>query len=114
MFEQLTTKFEDLFYRINVFPITIPPLRERKEDLPHLVDYILERVGLKYDKHISRIHPTVLEAFMAYDWPGNIRELENVIERAIILEKSAQAVLYADSSIDITDDVVKAFDNKSD
>lgn len=75
----------DLFYRLNVFPIAVPPLRERKHDLPLLVQYLTERYASKAGKKIKNIHKKTLELFEAYDWPGNIRELQNVIERAVIL-----------------------------
>jgi DNA-binding NtrC family response regulator len=77
---------KDLYYRLNVFPIRIPPLRERLEDLPHLIEVFLNRLNGRYGKRIHDVHPSVLEAFRSYDWPGNIRELENVLERAYILE----------------------------
>ncbi len=79
----------DLYYRLNVFPLEIPPLRERVEDIPILVDNFLKRLNRLNAKNISDIHPDVLDAFEAYSWPGNIRELENLIERAYILETSS-------------------------
>lgn len=78
----------DLYYRLNVFPISIPPLRERKEDIPLLVRFFLNQLNSFHMKNIKGVDPRVLEAFERYDWPGNIRELENVMERAYILEKS--------------------------
>ncbi len=80
---------KDLYYRLNVFPIEIPPLRERKEDIPFLCDVILKKLSAFYPKNITALHPHVLTAFENYDWPGNIRELENLIERAYILETSS-------------------------
>lgn len=80
---------KDLYYRLNVFPIEIPPLRERKEDIEYFVDIFLKRLNKYYQKTIYDIHPQVIEAFLAYAWPGNIRELENLIERAYILETSS-------------------------
>lgn len=80
---------EDLFYRLNVFPLEVPPLRERKEDLFHLVESILERLNAAYSKVIEGVEPAVLQAFQTYPWPGNVRELENVLERAFILETSS-------------------------
>ncbi len=76
---------QDLFYRLNVFPIRIPPLRERKDDIPLLVEYLVERYAKRAGKKISHIKKKTLDLFQAYDWPGNIRELQNVIERAVIL-----------------------------
>ena len=75
----------DLFYRLNVFPIIAPPLRDRKDDIPVLAEYFVERYAKKLGKNIKRIHNRTLELFRTYDWPGNIRELQNVIERAVIL-----------------------------
>ena len=76
---------DDLYYRLNVFPIAVPPLRERKEDIPLLVEYLIERYASKLGKKIRLIHQKTLDVFQAYDWPGNIRELQNVVERAVIL-----------------------------
>ncbi|WP_020588721.1 sigma-54 interaction domain-containing protein [Desulfobacter curvatus] len=81
---------KDLYYRLNIFPINIPPLKERPEDLAHLTAIFLNRLNAKYEKGISRLHPSLLPAFQKYDWPGNIRELENLLERAYILEDSPQ------------------------
>lgn len=79
----------DLFYRLNVFPIELPRLEDRIEDIPILVESFLKRLNKVNAKHINDIHPDVLEAFQCYSWPGNIRELENLIERAYILESSS-------------------------
>src|SRR2546426_2217427 len=76
---------QDLFYRLNVFPIQIPSLRERVGDIPLLVEYLIERYAKKAGKKIRNISKKTLELFQAYDWPGNIRELQNVIERAVVL-----------------------------
>ena len=76
---------QDLFYRLNVFPIHLPSLRERVEDIRLLVEYFIDRYAKKAGKHFSNITNKTLELFQAYDWPGNIRELQNVIERAVIL-----------------------------
>lgn len=75
----------DLYYRLNVFPIEIPPLRDRKEDLPALVSYFLERHAQKNRRKMQTISAAVLKSLNDYDWPGNIRELEHVIERAILM-----------------------------
>ena len=79
---------QDLFYRLNVFPIQVPPLRERIDDIPLLVTYLIERYAKKAGKKIKNIQKETLELFQAYDWPGNIRELQNVIQRAIVLCES--------------------------
>jgi PAS domain S-box-containing protein len=76
---------QDLFYRLNVFPIHIPPLRDRVEDIPLLVDYFVQRYATKAGKKIRSIKRKTLELLQCYDWPGNIRELQNVMERAVIL-----------------------------
>jgi formate hydrogenlyase transcriptional activator len=76
---------QDLFYRLNVFPIRLPSLRERKDDIALLVEYLVERYAKRAGKRISHIKKKTLDLFQAYDWPGNIRELQNVIERAVIL-----------------------------
>jgi formate hydrogenlyase transcriptional activator len=76
---------QDLFYRLNVFPIRVPPLRERKNDIPLLVQYLVEQFARRAGKKITEIQKKTLNLFQAYDWPGNIRELQNVIERAVIL-----------------------------
>jgi two-component system response regulator HydG len=79
---------EDLFYRLNVFPLTLPPLRERREDLPLLAAHFLKLYGEKNRKEIKALAPEVLHSFQGYGWPGNIRELENVLERGVILCQS--------------------------
>jgi len=76
---------QDLFYRLNVFPIDVPPLRDRKEDIPLLVEYLAERYAGKAGKKIKNIEKRTFDLLKAYQWPGNIRELQNVIERAVIL-----------------------------
>ncbi|RJQ44087.1 MAG: sigma-54-dependent Fis family transcriptional regulator [Nitrospiraceae bacterium] len=76
---------EDLFYRLNVINIDLPPLRERKEDIKPLAEYFIKKYGRKISKAINAINRDAEEALIAYDWPGNVRELENVIERAVIL-----------------------------
>jgi formate hydrogenlyase transcriptional activator len=76
---------EDLFYRLNVFPIQVPPLRQRADDIPPLVEYLIDRYAKKAGKKIRKIEKKTLELFQTYKWPGNVRELQNVIERAVIL-----------------------------
>jgi PAS domain S-box-containing protein len=76
---------EDLFYRLNVFPLEVPPLRERREDIPLLVRHFIERYARKAGKAIRRVNKRVLDRLQAYPWPGNVRELQNVIERSVIL-----------------------------
>src|SRR6266571_4079383 len=79
---------QDLWYRLNVFPIQLPALRERVDDIPLLVEYLIERYATRAGKKIRTINKRTLALFQSYDWPGNIRELQNVIERAVILCES--------------------------
>ncbi len=91
----------DLYYRLHVFPIRIPPLRERKEDIPQLVSYFVQKFAKQMQKKIETISPAVMKGLTAWEWPGNIRELENFIERAVILTrgKSLEAPLGRTSQI---------------
>ena len=81
---------KDLYYRLNVFPITIPQLFERKEDIPLFVDFFIQRFNQFNGKQIRGVHPDVMQALIQYDWPGNLRELENLLERAHILESASE------------------------
>jgi DNA-binding NtrC family response regulator len=76
---------EDLYYRLNVIPIEIPPLRDRREDIPVLLEHFLSKHRQRTGKHVESVEPDVVEALRKYDWPGNVRELENTIERAVVL-----------------------------
>ncbi len=78
---------EDLYYRLNVIPILLPPLRERKNDIPLLVEHFIKKLNEKENKHIKGVTPEVMRILMDYDWPGNVRELENTIEHAFVLTK---------------------------
>ncbi|HWZ29231.1 MAG TPA: sigma 54-interacting transcriptional regulator, partial [Gemmatimonadales bacterium] len=78
---------EDLYYRLNVFPIRLPPLRERAEDIPILVEYLVDRFAKQTGKIVRNIEKPTLQRLTAYDWPGNVRELQNVIERAVVLSE---------------------------
>jgi formate hydrogenlyase transcriptional activator len=84
---------EDLFYRLNVFPIRLPPLRERAEDIPILVEYLVDRFAKQTGKIIRNIEKQTLQRLSAYDWPGNVRELQNVIERAVVLSEGETFVI---------------------
>jgi transcriptional regulator with PAS, ATPase and Fis domain len=79
---------EDLYYRLNVIPIAIPPLREHREDIPVLVEHFIRKHSQRAGKRIDGIDDEALAALQAYDWPGNVRELENTLERAIVLATS--------------------------
>jgi transcriptional regulator with PAS, ATPase and Fis domain len=81
---------EDLFYRLNVIPIAIPPLRERREDIPVLVEHFIEKHSQRAGRRITGIDEDVLALLQAYDWPGNVRELENALERAVVLTTSGR------------------------
>jgi len=78
---------QDLYFRLNVFHINLPPLREHKDDIPLLVEHILRDVNAKHGKHVRGIGAEVLDIFMGHTWPGNIRELRNVLERASIMSE---------------------------
>jgi len=84
---------EDLFYRFNVFPVRLPPLRERAEDIPILVEYLVDRFAKQTGKIIRNIEKQTLQRLTAYDWPGNVRELQNVIERAVVLSEGETFVI---------------------
>jgi formate hydrogenlyase transcriptional activator len=77
----------DLYYRLNVFPITVPPLRERRDDVPLLVRYFVQQYARRMNRRITTIPSETLQALTRYHWPGNIRELQNFIERAVILTR---------------------------
>lgn len=79
---------EDLFYRLNVFPIEVPPLRQRTEDIPLLVRYLIDRYARKAGKSIRRVNKKALHRLQSYPWPGNVRELQNIIERSVIVCES--------------------------
>ena len=80
---------QDLFYRLNVFPIVIPPLRQRPEDIPALVWHMLEDLGQRMGRSIEVVHAPTMQEFQKYSWPGNVRELRNVIERNLILNSGS-------------------------
>jgi len=91
---------EDLYYRLNVFPITLAPLRERKSDIPALTAHFLERACKEFKKPLSLLSGEALAALKAYDWPGNVRELQNVVERAVITARDAFISFELPSSSD--------------
>ena len=76
---------QDLYYRLNVLPIYVPPLRERKEDIPELIEFFLKRLNHETKKQIRGFSSSAIEALLSYSWPGNVRELENVVERAVVI-----------------------------
>jgi formate hydrogenlyase transcriptional activator len=79
----------DLFYRLSVFPIRIPPLRERREDIPSLVRYFVRKFAVRMDRHIETVPKEAVKALAGWSWPGNIRELENLMERSVILSEGS-------------------------
>jgi two-component system response regulator AtoC len=79
---------EDLFYRLNVLPITIPPLRERTEDIPLLARHFMHTFNLAMERNVRSITPEAMEKLLAYGWPGNVRELENTIQRGVVLAEA--------------------------
>jgi len=81
---------EDLYYRLNVISVSIPPLRARMEDIPILVEHFLERFNTENRKSVSRVTPAVMDRFFAHTWPGNVRELENVVERGVVLARGEE------------------------
>ena len=83
---------EDLFFRLNVFPVRLPPLRERRDDIPHLVSYFLEKYSDRHKRRPPGFTSQAIHALIAYDWPGNIRELENIIERGVILAPKGEPI----------------------
>ena len=89
---------EDLLYRLKTVEIHLPPLRKRKEDIPELARYYLEKYSSKYNKNINRISDTGLNKLIRYDWPGNVRELQHLVEKAVILSDGSQ--------LKITDDML--------
>ena len=94
----------DLYYRVNVFPVTMPPLRDRKEDIPALVQHLVRRLADRHRRRIDVIPRPVLDSLVAYDWPGNVRELENVLERAIITSPHSALHLAEPLTPDMLDD----------
>ena len=92
---------EDLFYRLNIFPITIPPLRDRTEDIPLLVEYFLEKFNRKLGKNLRNVTNETMGHLMAHAWPGNIRELESVIERAAIVSQGATLQVLDEFSVPV-------------
>lgn len=86
--EVINNRFrEDLYYRLNVIPVTVPPLRERKEDIPLLVDHFRQKFVQRYKKQINSISPLAVDILLQYEWQGNIRELENALEYAFVRSK---------------------------
>ncbi|MDW7773722.1 MAG: sigma 54-interacting transcriptional regulator [Desulfobulbaceae bacterium] len=108
---------KDLFYRLSVFPITIPPLRQRKEDIPLLVTYFTRKFRKAYHKNIQRIPAEIMDAFVNYSWPGNVRELINIIERALIVSNGPElrlAETIGDTFVEPAPDNITTEDRNAD
>jgi transcriptional regulator with GAF, ATPase, and Fis domain len=101
---------EDLYYRLNVFPIAVPPLRERREDIPGLVQAIVQEIGAVFGKTIDRIPKNNMDALMRYHWPGNVRELRNLVERAMILNNGPTLVVDLPESAATTSTLDMSFE----
>ena len=86
---------DDLYYRINVFMIPLPPLRDRREDIPLLLSHFIKRYNQEFGKNVEAVSPSLMHFFLEYEWPGNIRELENYVERAILMTEGTQLQLSA-------------------
>jgi transcriptional regulator with PAS, ATPase and Fis domain len=95
---------EDLYYRLNVISIKIPPLRERKEDIPGLARYFMQKFNIEMGKNVQRVSEDAMNVLMKYDWPGNVRELENAIERAMVVSKEGIIRL---EELHLTTDTIK-------
>ncbi|MBI1892714.1 MAG: sigma-54-dependent Fis family transcriptional regulator [Candidatus Rokubacteria bacterium] len=91
---------EDLYYRLNVLPISVPPLRERREDIPLLVDHFVRRYSHEFRKRMDGVAPDALAALQEYSWPGNVRELQNIIERTVALIEGP-VIQLRDLSLDL-------------
>jgi formate hydrogenlyase transcriptional activator len=92
----------DLFYRLNVFPVTIPPLRERREDIPLLIRFFTQRYAKKMNRAIEEIPSSALDGLTMYDWPGNIRELQNLVERSVILSQGPMLQIAVPDSLPVS------------
>jgi chemotaxis protein methyltransferase CheR len=99
---------KDLWYRISVFPITIQPLRERAEDIPLLVEFLVQKLSRKLGKQIKKIPYNVIKTLQKYPWPGNVRELENVIERAIINTQGSELQLAEKLMTPLAEDLAES------
>jgi len=86
----------DLFYRLNVFPLRVPPLRDRRSDIPQLVNFYLSRFSKQFGKKVDTVSRKTMDRLMNYPWPGNVRELQNVMERAVILSPGSNLLLNRD------------------
>ena len=91
---------DDLYYRLNVIRINMPPLRDRREDIPRLLKYFLEKYNVEFNKKISGFSPEALMELSGYDWPGNVRELQNLVERIVVLSETGRLITLEDIPIE--------------
>ena len=101
----------DLYYRLNVFPVRLPPLRERREDIPLLVQHFMQKYARRMGKHIETVPAATMQKLMRWDWPGNVRELENLIERAVILTTGATLAVSLPEKMNGAIDAVEVVGN---
>ena len=94
---------EDLYYRLNVIPVNLPPLRERREDIPTLLQRSVRRFAEAHGREVPAVAPEVVKALMRYDWPGNVRQLENIVERMVALTGTRTTIVYEDLPVEILD-----------
>jgi DNA-binding NtrC family response regulator len=108
---------EDLFFRLSEFKISIPPLRERKEDIPFLANFFIKEFGEEFDKHINRIEKSALSMLMRYNWPGNVRELRNVLKRAVLVAKgnaiTKDELIFDNKPNELSKNKLETFDDVS-
>ena len=104
----------DLYYRLNVFPIEVPPLRDRREDIPRLVESFVNRYSTRIGRRIREVERATMDLFLRYAWPGNIRELQNVVERAVILAEDAVLRVDPQALVSPAPTLVRAFDGAGD
>jgi len=103
---------DDLFYRLNIVSIVLPPLRERREDIPYLVDYLLAKINKELHKRVIGVSNEMMEIFMKYRWPGNVRELENLLTRAVVAAKGQ--VLSRNDFPELIDDTLDSVREEKD
>ena len=92
---------QDLYFRLNVLPIQLPPLRERKDDIPLLLDYFVKKFNEKYRRKVKGFSPEAVEALKQYQWPGNVRELENLVERMVVLSDGEKTITLSDLPVEV-------------
>jgi len=104
---------EDLYFRLNVFPVTIPPLRQRRNHIQKIAEYLVDKISRRLGKEVKKLSKASSEILLTYSFPGNIRELENMLERSIILSKGQEIEIKIDDAIDYEEDDLKAIEKKA-